>query len=174
MKISKAAAVLLFLSLLIPQSSPAQQADSLKEKLKTAALDMMKSSGPCAFITIDQQGRPAARMMDTFAPDDNFVVWLGTNPRSRKVKEIKRNASVCLYYSNPAIPGYVMLQGRAVLVNEAKEKDQRWKPGWEAFYKSRDKDYILIKVIPSRLEVVNYKLNITGNPVTWEAPFTTF
>jgi general stress protein 26 len=167
-------AVVLILSVLTLHSSPAQPADSSKIKLKAAALDMMKSAGYCALITIDQQGRPAARMMDPFAPDDNLVVWLGTNPRSRKVKEIKRNASVCLYYANPAIPGYVMLQGKAVLVNDTKEKDRRWKPGWEAFYKSRDKDYILIKVIPARLEVVNYKLNILGNPVTWEAPFTTF
>lgn len=166
--------VVLLLSVLIPHFSPAQTADSTRVKLKTAALDMMKSAGLCSFITIDQQGRPAARMMDAFPPDSSFVVWLGTNPRSRKVKEIKKNPSVCLYYANPTIPGYVMLQGKAVLVNDPKEKEKRWKPGWEEFYKSRDKDYILIKVIPSRLEVVNYKLGMTGNPVTWEAPFTDF
>jgi general stress protein 26 len=154
--------------------SLAQPADSAKIKLKSAALDMMKSAGLCALITIDKQGRPAARMMDAFAPESDFVVWLGTNPRSRKVQEIKKNSAVCLYYSNPALPGYVMLQGTAMLVNDPKEKDKRWKEGWKEFYKSRDTDYILIKVTPIRLEVVNYKLGLTGNPVTWEAPFTIF
>lgn len=173
MKKSRVAAILILLAL-ASHLSAGQPVDSSRTKLKTAALEMMKSAGLCALITLDQQGRPAARMMDAFAPENDFVVWLGTNPRSRKVREIKRNPAVCLYYSNPDIPGYVMLQGKAVLVNDPKEKEKRWKPGWEEFYKSRDKDYILIKVIPSRLEVVNYKLGMTGNPVTWEAPFTDF
>jgi general stress protein 26 len=165
---------ILMMSLLVSHELSAQSADSAKIKLKAAALDMMKSAGMCALITIDQQGRPAARMMDAFAPESDFVVWFGTNPRSRKVKEIRKNPSVCLYYSNPSIPGYVMLQGKAEMVNDPKEKEKRWKEGWKEFYPSRDKDYILIKVKPTRLEVVNYKLGMTGDKATWEAPFATF
>lgn len=151
-----------------------QIADSTTIKLKNAAMDIIKSSKLCALITIDKDGRPVARMMDAFSPDSNFVVWLGTNPKSRKVKEIKINSAVCLYYSTPSIPGYVMIQGTAKLVNDLKEKNNIWKPGWEQFYKSREKDYILIKVIPSRLEVINYKLGVTGDPVTWDVPFIKF
>lgn len=173
MKLNKVIFILIGF-ILYAQFATAQNTDSAKTKLKSAAIDMMKSAGFCALISIDQGGKPIARTMDPFAPDSNFVVWFGTNPRSRKVKEIKRNPKVCLYYSNPESTGYVMIQGIAKLVNDPKEKEKRWKPGWSGFYQSRDKDYILIKVTPSRLELINYKLGIIGNPSTWEVPYINF
>jgi len=174
MKPNKTGVVIFLAFFLFADILHAQTADSTKIKLKNAALGIMKSSGLCAFITIDRNGKPIARTMDPFSPDSNFVVWFGTNPKSRKVKEIKTNPAVCLYYSNPAIPGYVMIQGTAKLVNDPKEKNRRWKIEWKNFYKNRNEDYLLIKVTPKRLEVINYTSGITGDPVTWDVPFITF
>lgn len=124
----------------------------------------------CALITVDSTGRPRARATDAFPPDDSMVVWIGTNPRTRKVREIERDPRVTLYYFDPASMGYVTLIGRARLVSDPAEKAKRWKAGWEAFYPDRARDYLLIAVTPERLEVVSEALGIAGDSLTWKPP----
>lgn len=112
--------------------------------------------------------------MDAFAPDDKMVVWLATNPRSRKVAEIRRNSQVTLYYFDRENQAYVTIHGTARLVNERAEKAQHWKQEWSAFYPNRDKDYLLIKVVPTRLEVVDTKKGIVGDSKSWRPPTVWF
>ena len=105
--------------------------------------------------------------MDPFKPEKDFVVWLATNPNSRKVKEIKKNTGVTLYYQDEE-NGYVSLYGKATLVNDQTEKDNRWKDEWSAYYPNRNEAYLLIKVVPIKLEVIHYKKGIKGNAKTWQ------
>ena len=137
-------------------------------------MDIIRTSPYCAMITIDKNNQPVARTMEPLEPDSNFVVWLGTNPRSRKVQEIKRNSTVCLYYGNTTANGYVTIRGKAQLINDEKEKTKHWKNSWGPFYKNKTTDFLLIKVVPDRLEVINYRLRVTGNPVNWEVPYIKF
>jgi len=135
-----------------------------------AAREIMTSAGTCALITVDPEGRPRVREMDPFPPDSDFTVWFGTNPRSRKVEQIRNNPKVTLYYQEEGYAGYVMISGTASLVNDQEEKDRRWKEEWKAFYPDKTKDYLLIKVIPDWMEMISLPLGITGDPVTWEPP----
>jgi len=112
--------------------------------------------------------------MDPFASDEDMVVWLGTNPRSRKVAEIRRNARVTLYYFDRDEQAYVTISGIARLVNDPKEKEKRWKDEWKDFYPNRATDYLLIAVKPERLEVVSVKKGIVGDPKTWRPPAVNF
>ncbi|NJN41082.1 MAG: pyridoxamine 5'-phosphate oxidase family protein [Flammeovirgaceae bacterium] len=139
-------------------------------EIEQAALDIIQKAKYCALITIDDNGRPHARTMDPFLPEKDFVVWLATNPKSRKVTHIKNNPNVSMYYFEQSIPGYVTINGKAELVNEDHEKSNRWKEEWKDFYPDRKNSYILIKVIPNRLEVVNYTSKILGDTITWAAP----
>ena len=106
--------------------------------------------------------------MDPFAPEADFTIWLATNPKSRKVAEIRKNQHVTLYYSDREDKGYVTIHGTAQLVNDQKEKDKRWKEAWNDFYPNRNEGYLLIKVTTLQLEVINYRWGISGNPATWE------
>jgi general stress protein 26 len=146
----------------------AQPNDSIRQAHLSAARDIMVRAGNCTLITVDKKGVPHARTMDPFEPESNFVVWLATNPNSRKVEQIKRNPVVSLYYADPDENGYVTLHGRATLVNDQKEKDQRWKDDWKAFYPNRSDQYLLIKVIPDYVEVIHYKRGISGDAKTWQ------
>ncbi|MCU1265232.1 MAG: FMN-binding pyridoxamine 5-phosphate oxidase-related protein [Acidobacteria bacterium] len=128
----------------------------------------------CALVTIDAKGRAQARAMDPFPPDENLVVWLATNPNSRKVHEIRRNPHVVLYYFDSASQGYVSISGVARLVEDPKEKSRHWKAEWKAFYPERPKDYLLIAVTPEKLEVVIEKKGIVGTSRTWKPPTLTF
>jgi len=66
--------------------------ESSKDSLIVAAREIMKAAGYCALITVDSSGQPQARVMDAFLPEDDMVVWLATNPKSRKVKQLRRDS----------------------------------------------------------------------------------
>lgn len=144
-----------------------QKEDSVRNKLLEAARDIISNTTTCALITQDEKGNPKARTMDPFAPEVDFTIWLATNPKSRKVAEIKKNPGVTLYYADKENQGYVTILGTAQLVNDPKEKDQRWKEAWQNFYPDRKESYLLIKVTPVKLEVINYRKGISGDKATW-------
>ena len=148
--------------------------DSLQQKVKVAAIEIMSEVKTCALITLDKENRPRVRAMDPFLPESDFTVWFGTNPNSRKVAQIKKNSKVTLYYLENESNGYVMIQGTAELINLQEEKDKRWKPEWEAFYTNKKEDYLLIKVTPNWMEVVSYAHNLVGDTISWEPPKVIF
>lgn len=145
-----------------------------RERTIAAARELMSTTRYCALITVDRAGQAQARTMDPFLPDENFVVWMATNPRSRKVAEIRRNPRVTLYYFDSASQGYVSIYGRARLVDDPKEKALRWKDEWKDFYPDRKKDYLLIAVTPDKMEVVIVKKDIVGKSTRWTPPTVTF
>ncbi len=144
--------------------------ESAKKDIKSVARELMMSAKNCALITIDTLGNANARAMDPFQPEDNFTVWMATNPKSRKVVDIKNNPKVTLYYFDKETAGYVTIQGEAQLVNSQEEKDRFWKDEWKNFYKNRTTDYLLIKVVPKKLNVISEKHNILGDSITWGSP----
>jgi general stress protein 26 len=152
--------------LLVPGSPAAQTANRAPDPAE-AARRIMTAARYCALVTMGEDGRPRARTMDPFPPDDGFVVWMATNPRTRKVREIRRDRRVTLYYYDAEARGYVTLFGTARLVDDPEEKARRWKPGWEAFYPDRDRSYLLIEVTPERLEISSPADGIDNDPVTW-------
>ncbi|MFQ5630227.1 MAG: pyridoxamine 5'-phosphate oxidase family protein [bacterium] len=151
-----------------------QPPTSERDTLMAAALEIMEASRYCALITLDPTGRPHARTMDPFPPENDMIIWFGTSSKSRKVKEIRHDPRVSLYYADPGGGGYVVIAGTAFLVDEAKEKQKRWKDEWEEFYSDQKDNYILIKVIPENLEILSYKHGILGDAVTWRTPSIDF
>ena len=155
-------------------SQNSENSDSVNNKLINAAREIMSSAETCALITLDHEGRPRVRAMDPFLPESDFTVWFGTNIKSRKVEQIKKDPRVTLYYLEKDGSGYVMVHGIAQIVNNQKEKDKRWKVEWEAFYPNKSEDYLLIKVSPEWMEVISYAHGVIGDPITWESPKVIF
>lgn len=148
--------------------------DSLSIKLMSAAREIMTSAGTCALITLDTKGRPRARIMDAFLPENDFSVWFGTNPTSRKVSQITNDPRVTLYYAEANASGYVMIHGKATIVDDEKEKEVRWKDAWAPFYPNRSESYTLIHVAPEWMEVVSYAHGIVSNDPNWMPPSVEF
>jgi len=144
--------------------------DFTEEEQKTINLskEIIDNTYFGTFITIDSDGQPRARVMEPFAPDDDFIIWLATNPKSRKVTQIKANPKVTLHYFDKKKLGYISLMGQAFLVNDKAIKESKWKDGWENFYPNKDKDYLLIKFIPKTLELISIPNKFTGDAVTWK------
>lgn len=138
-----------------------------RDSILAVAREVMAAARYGALITVDSSGRPRARLMDPFPPEADMSVWLATNPRSRKVSQLRANPRATLYYFDPATLSYVTLTGVARLVDDAAAKASRWKDEWEMLYPDRDESYLLIEVVPVRVEVVSFGRGLTGDPVTW-------
>ncbi|HEY6063338.1 MAG TPA: pyridoxamine 5'-phosphate oxidase family protein, partial [Chitinophagaceae bacterium] len=122
--------------------------DSVRRRYIAAATEIMASAHLCTLITLDENRRPVGRVLEAFDPDSNLVVWLGTNPRSRKVQQIKKNSEVTLFYFDTNTLSYVSIQGKAQLITDSLEKARHWKEEWKPFYKDLKEDYLLIKITP--------------------------
>ena len=148
---------------------------SLKDdSIIIAAREIMGAQKYCALVTIDSSGRANIRTMNPFPPEQDMTVWMATNSRSRKLKEIRNNPKVVLYYANHAqATGYVAITGRAVLVDDMEEKMKRKRDYWSQAFPDW-KYLVLIKVIPEKLEVINYKHKLENAPDTWDPPSVEF
>ena len=129
--------------------------------------EIIDSAYYCTLISIDRNGQPRARIMEPFKPDDNYEIWLATNPKSRKVQQLKNNPKSTVNYFNKTELSYVSLMGNAFIVNDEAIKSQKWKEGWEQHYKNKKEAYILIRFVPESLEIVSYKKGYTGDKITW-------
>jgi general stress protein 26 len=145
-----------------------------RDSLVAAAREIIESQKYCAIITIDSSGRAVIRTMNPFSPEEDMSVWMATNSRSRKVKEIRDNPKVVLYYANHAkATGYVAITGRAVLVDDLEEKLKRKRDYWTQAFPDW-KYLMLIKVIPEKIEVINYKYGFSNKAENWDPPFVKF
>lgn len=161
------------LMLLSPMGIRAQDNEEAQyepDTLISAAKELMKTARYCALITLDKYGHPQVRTMDPFPPEDNMVVWLGTNTNSRKVKEIRNDSRVSLYYEAPDATGYVVIQGRAYLKDDPENITKHWKEEWDRFYPDKSSMFMLIKVVPEKLEIIDYTNDINASPLTWTVP----
>ncbi len=141
-----------------------------RDELVAAARKVMTSQTYCALITLDAAGRPSVRTMNPFPPEDDLTVWFATNDRSRKVAEMRADPRVTLYYADHAkASGYVSLSGRAVLVDDRAEILKRKRAYWDQSFPGL-KNLVLVKVVPEKLDVLNYEGKIVVDPVTWRTP----
>lgn len=153
--------------LLLPSTVTAQT--PARAAVIAAASDIIQKAHYCTFITIDEAGHPQARIVDPIAPDGNFTIWFATNPRTRKVDQVRRNPKVTLSCFDAATSSYVTVLGRGDLVTEVVEKRGHWKPDWAAIYPggANSDAFMLIRITPARLEIVSESRAIIGDAKTW-------
>jgi general stress protein 26 len=151
------------------QEKPSSPADE-RARLVAAAREIMAAQTYCALVTIDETGRPQVRTMNPFPPEDDMTVWFATNTRSRKVREMRRDPRVALYYSDHAKAiGYVQIAGHAVLIDDRQEILKRKRAYWDQAFPGLQ-NLVLVKVVPERLDVLNYKAGVQADSETWRTP----
>lgn len=149
-------------------SAPRNDFSKEEKVVMKIAREIIKQCYYGTLITIDKTGQPRARIMEPFEPDEDFEIWLATNPKSRKVTQIKNNSAATIHYFDKMNMGYVSLMGDAFLVNDSTIKKKKWKEGWERFYKNREKDYMLIRFVPRTLELISIPNGFTGDSISWK------
>ena len=150
-------------------SAQAQEAKNIRsDSILLAAREIISSSNYCALITVDSIGEAHARTMEVYPPEKDFTIWFGTNIKSRKVQEIKHNPRLTIYYAGLGDNGYVSILGKGILVNNKSKIAKYWRKEWENYFMDK-KDFVLIKVIPEKMEIISYKNNLNGDKETWKA-----
>jgi general stress protein 26 len=140
-----------------------------REKIVSAAREVMQKARFCTLVTLGRDGHPQARIVDPLAPEPDMTVWIATNPITRKVAEVRASPRVTLLYFDPSGPAYVTLLATAELVTDSSERARHWKQDWAPFYKDghRGDDFVLIRTKPTRLELVSQGHGIVNDPVSW-------
>ncbi len=128
------------------------------EEFLATARAIMKEADYCFFMSHGESGEINARLMHPFEPDAEFNVWLGASPSSRKVREVLKRNKVTLAFINPRSTAYVTILGAAMLENNVDLKRKYWRAYWTDMYPGGpdNTEYILIKVLPYRVELMNF------------------
>ena len=153
-----------FTSLIAQTEQFPPQREISRDSLLIYARMIIDSADSRVLVTVDEEGKPQARTMSPFPPEENWIIWLGTFPFSRKAKQIQNNPKVVVFYYDTKGMSYVSVSGKARLVNDPELKAKYWKSGWKRFYPNRDKDYILIEVTPVKLEICSFEYDLLWNP----------
>lgn len=125
----------------------------------------------CFLITQTESGWAHARLMHPFKPEQDLTIWFGASPRSRKVREIGRNNQVTVTYENPREHAYVTLLGHAQVESDIDVRRKYWREEWARFWPAGpvSDDYVLIKFVPSRIELMNLIRKVAPGPRTQPA-----
>jgi general stress protein 26 len=169
-KISLFAFFFLILFLAINPSVINAQSAVNRDTMLVAAREIMKETSYCGLVTIDSTGQPQIRTMNPFPLGDEFVIWFATSRSSRKVREIRQNPKVCVYYADYVnAKGYVNIAGTAVVLDDKELLNKMKRAYWESIPDWQNK-FVLIKIIPKTIEVINYKHGLNNDPTTFKAP----
>jgi general stress protein 26 len=160
---------LIFFSIII--STPLNAQNSLnRDSMLVAAHEIIRETTYCGLVTIDSTGQPQVRTMNPFPANDQFVTWFATSRTSRKVRELRHNPKVCVYYSNHnTAKGYVSITGAAEVIDDKELLKKMKRDYWEGIPNWQD-IFVLIKIVPKTIEVINYKHGINNDPNTFKAP----
>jgi general stress protein 26 len=161
---------LILLAVTIPIKLHSQSVST--DTLLVAAHEIISETTYCALVTVDSTGQPQVRTMNPFPANDELITWFATSRTSRKVREIRNNPKVCVYYADHiSAKGYVNITGKAEVIDDKelliKMKRAYWEgiPDWQNIF-------VLIKIVPETMEVINYKHGLNNASGTFRAPST--
>lgn len=153
-----------WLALWFRRSREADAEVTLERSLRIAR-ETLRRTEFCFFITRGAAGEANARVLQPSAPRNDFTIWFGTSPGSRKVAELKRDDRVTLTYESPG-KGFVSLTGRASVHSELALRRRWWRDTWYAFFPDGPEtdDFAVVKFEPSRIEVLHFPARLTPAP----------
>ena len=145
-----------------------------RDTMLVAARELIKETTYCGLVTIDSTGQPIVRTMNPFPVKDDLVIWFATSRSSRKVGELKANPKVAVYFADHiTAKGYVNISGKAEVIDDKELLVRMKREYWEGISNWQD-IFVLIKIVPERLEVINYKHGLNNDPKTFKAPSVDF
>ncbi|MFW9918108.1 MAG: pyridoxamine 5'-phosphate oxidase family protein [Candidatus Thorarchaeota archaeon] len=123
-------------------------------------------SAPAAIVTsVDSEGYPQTRAMFNLrnkeqwprlvplfhAHDEDFMLLFTTNTSSSKVRDLKENPKVSIYYTIPSEARGLMLGGDIEIVHDIEIKQGIWHDGWERYYPKGfdDPDHTVLRLYPT-------------------------
>ncbi len=150
------------------------QSEVNRDTVLVAAREIIIQTTYCGLVTVDSNGQPQVRTMNPFPVKDDLVIWFATSRSSRKAGELKANPKVAVYFADHnTAKGYVNISGKAEVIDDKELLQKMKREYWEGIPNWQD-IFVLIKIVPERLEVINYKHGLNNDPQTFKAPSIEF
>jgi len=143
------------------------------EEAKKISLELMETTKAAILTTIDSDGFPITRAMfnlrnkeqfpefsEIFEKAENqFLIYITTNTSSSKIKHIKENPRISVYYCDPDAFKGVMFGGEVKIIDDMEIKSKIWLDWWTKYYTEglEDPDYTLLLLSPKNAKFY-YKL----------------
>lgn len=125
---------------------------------------MLRQIKYCFLITHGQTW-PSARLVEPLVGDEELVLWIGTHPELRKVREIRADDHVTLAFQSTREDANLVVYGRARVVDDLAERRRRWSGRWRLFFPDGPAgDYVVLRVEATRLELMSFKRNVVLEP----------
>jgi general stress protein 26 len=140
-----------------------------------AARAIIASDPVAAMITLDANGQPRVRSVNTSSPEVDMTIWIATRPDTRKVEQIRAHPNVTLYYNDDATASYVSIMGTATVHTDSATlatKNFFAEEELRAFWPAYPENFVLIRVQPTWLEVTGH--GISAHPENWRPQAVVF
>jgi general stress protein 26 len=85
---------------------------------------------------------------------DDFTAFFSTSAASDKVREIRANPAVALYYCEPTAFHGAMLAGQMEILTDPDLKRALWSADWRVYWprSASDPDYVVLRLKPDTVE----------------------
>lgn len=128
-------------------------------QLREEVYQILKELQICNFSTIGVDGKPRGRYVFAQA-DKELNIRFASCVTSRKVMDIKNNPNIHIHCGVQGIKDlynpYLQIEGVAECQQSKEEREQFWNSSLESIYSGpSDPNYAVIKVIPSKIEIVS-------------------
>ncbi|WP_250124309.1 pyridoxamine 5'-phosphate oxidase family protein [Chroococcidiopsis sp. CCMEE 29] len=143
-----------------------EKAEMTPQYLLEIARDTIEGVEYCFLITLNKSGQANARLVQHFKPEAELTIWIGTSSKSRKVREILYQCHTTLTFQDDRDYSYVTLLGSASVETDLNQRQRYWHDDSIAYFPAGPggNDYVLIKFVPSRIELMNFTRGVTPEP----------
>ena len=124
---------------------------------KKKVFDVIKKLKGHAYLATCQGRQPVVRSISPIL-DERMNIWIATFATSRKVKQIRRNPKICLYFvAQPNGNRGACVLGRAVITKSPRVKQRAWAAAHydlSGYFPAgpASKAFCLLKIVPRIVE----------------------
>ena len=136
-----------------------------ENEIKQKCLKLMETADAAYLSTISDDGFPHTRMMGNLrneqqcivakelfeGHDEDFMIYMLTGSSSPKMKQIRANPKVSVYYANAAELHTLLLVGDIEEIDDPDLKQKMWQDEWKIHWPggAEDPEFTLLRFSPA-------------------------
>ena len=136
-----------------------------EKEIKQKCLKLMETADAAYLSTISDDGFPHTRMMgnlrneqqckiakELFSDhDEDFMIYMLTGGSSPKMKQIRANPKVSVYFANAAELHTLLLVGDIKEIDDPDLKKKMWQDEWKMHWPggAEDPEFTLLQLVPT-------------------------
>lgn len=136
------------------------------DELLGVARETIDAAGFGFLTTLGPDGQPHTRLMQPFAPEADWAIWMGASPVSRKVAELTADHRAMLAYGHGEAGAYLALMGTAVVRQDLSLRQKYWRDSFRDFWPEgpAGDDYVVIRFDPEQMELMHIAREVAPDP----------